>query len=827
MPVTRNFKQAFSGGEISPEMFGRIADNKFQQGAATMRNFVAKPQGPAQNRPGFAFVREVKDSTKSTRLLSFTFNTTQTMVLEFGDQYFRFHTQGQTLFYSDGAAWSGSTTYALGDIAKHNGVNYYSRQNSNTNINPATHQNKGAYWYPMPTNPNVYEIPHPYLEAELFDVNYVQSADVITLVHPNHAPRELRRLGATQWELRVIDFGSPLAAPTNVNSSMYIPSSTSTNSDTYVAHEYVVTAVKANLVDESNQSTATSVNNNIFVTGAKNTITWNAVTGASRYRVYKQQGGIYGFLGETTGTTLVDDNIAPDFSRTPPIHENDFVGTGNYPGAVSYFEQRRVFAGTNNAPQNIWMTKSGTESNMSFGLPIRDDDRIEFRVAAREANTIRHIVPLTNLLMLTGSAEWRVTSVNSDAITPTSISVKPQSYVGANNAQPVIVNNSLVYAAARGGHIRELGYNWQANGFITGDLSLRAPHLFDNFTIVDMALSKSPIPIVWQVSSSGKLLGLTYVPEQQIGAWHQHDTDGTFESVACVSEGNDDVTYCIIKRTINGASKRYVERMGTRLFATQRDNFFVDAGATYNGTNTNTSQNVTISGGTNYTKGESVTITANYNLFNAPPSVDDVGDAIVLVDGANYYRCNIVSTTSQTVATVKLDRDLPALLRNTAITTYEVARNVISGISFLEGKTINILADGAVHPQKVVSNGTITLDRASSIVHLGLPIEADLQTLPMALQVEAFGQGRVKNLNHVWLRVLESSGIFAGPSADKLVEAKQRTTEPYGSPPDLKTQDIKIMLTPQWQDNGQLFVRQTDPLPLTIVGLTLEVAMGG
>ena len=429
--------------------------------------------------------------------------------------------------------------------------------------------------------------------------------------------------------------------------------------------------------------------------------------------------------------------------------------------------------------------------------------------------------------MITGSAEWRVTSVNSDAITPTSISVKPQSYVGANNSQPVIVNNSLVYTAARGGHVRELGYNWQANGFVTGDLSLRAPHLFDNLEIKDMGLSKAPLPIVWMVSSNGKLLGLTYVPEQAIGAWHQHDTDGTFESVACVSEDNDDVLYAVIKRTVNGNSVRYIERMGTRLYATQRDSFFVDAGSTYNGTNTNTGQNVTISGGTNYTKGESVTITANYNLFNAPPSTDDVGDAIVLVDGTTYYRCNITSTTSQTVATAKLDKDLPVSLRNTAITTYEVARNVISGISFLEGKTINILADGAVHPQKVVSSGTITLDRASSIVHLGLPIAADLLTLPMALQVEAFGQGRVKNLNHVWLRVLESSGIFAGPSADKLVEAKQRTTEPYGSPPDLKTQDIKIMLTPQWQDNGQLFVRQTDPLPLTVVGLTLEVAMGG
>ena len=822
MPVTRNFKQAFSGGEISPEMFGRIADNKFQQGAATMRNFIAKPQGPAQNRPGFAFVREVKNSSKSTRLLSFTFNTTQTMILEFGDQYFRFHTQGQTLFYNNGSAWNSNGTYSVGEIVIHNNINYYAKT-TNQNSQPPNATN----WYPMPTNPNIYEIPHPYLEAELFDVNYVQSADVITLVHPNHAPRELRRLSATQWELRVIDFNSPLTAPTNVAVSMYIPSSTSTNTDTYVSHEYVVTAVKSNLVDESNQSTAASVNNNIFVSGAKNTITWNAVSGASRYRVYKQQGGIYGFLGETTATTLVDDNIAPDFSRTPPIHENDFVGSGNYPGAVSYFEQRRVFAGTNNAPQNIWMTKSGTESNMSFGIPIRDDDRIEFRVAAREANTIRHIVPLTNLLMLTGSAEWRVTSVNSDAITPTSISVKPQSYVGANNAQPVIVNNSLVYAAARGGHIRELGYNWQANGFITGDLSLRAPHLFDNFTIIDMALSKSPIPIVWQVSSSGKLLGLTYVPEQQIGAWHQHDTDGTFESVACVSEGNDDVTYCIIKRLINGNSVRYIERMGTRLFATQRDNFFVDAGATYNGTNTNTGQNVTISGGTNYTKGETVTITTNYNLFNAPPSVADKDDAIVLVDGTTLYRLTILGTSSQTVATAKLDKDLPVSLRNTAITTYEVARNVISGVSWLEGKTVNILADGAVHPQKVVSSGSITLDRAASVVHLGLPYESDLNTLPMALQVEAFGQGRVKNLNHVWLRVLESSGIFAGPSADKLVEAKQRTTEPYGTPPNLKTQDIKIMLTPQWQDNGQLFVRQTDPLPLTIVGLTLEVAMGG
>ena len=821
MPTTRTFSKAFSAGEISPEMFGRIDDAKYQQGSAKMRNFIAKPQGPAQNRPGFKFVKEVKDSTKATRLLSFTFNTVQTMVIEMGNTYFRFHTQGLTLLYNDGAAWNSGTNYTVGDIAKYSGTNYYAKT-AHSNSQPPNATN----WYALPAD-MTYEIPSPYLEAELFDLHYVQSADVMTLVHPNHPPRELRRLGATKWELKLIDFGSPISAPGGVSVAAYIPSSASINTDTYQAHEYVVTSIAANLVDESAQSSSASVQNNIFVTGAKNTVTWNAVAAADRYRVYKNQGGIYGFIGETTATTIIDDNIGPDFSVTPPIYENDFVGSGNYPGAVSYFEQRRVFAGTNNAPQNIWMTKSGTESNMSFGLPIRDDDRIEFRVAAREANTIRHIVPLTNLLMLTGSAEWRVTSVNSDAITPTSISVKPQSYVGANNAQPVIVNNSMVYAASRGGHVRELGYNWQANGFITGDVSIRAAHLFDNFEIVDIGMAKAPLPVVWFVNNQGLLLGLTYVPEQQIGAWHQHDTDGLFESVAVVSEGADDVVYCVIKRTINGVSKRYIERMGTRIYATQRDSFFVDSGSTYDGTNTDNSRTVTISGGTNYTRGESVTVTTNYNLFQAPPSVADVDDAIVIVDGTDTYRCVIISTTSATVATARLERDLPAPLRNTGLTSYEVARNTISGLNYLEGKTVSILADGAVHPQRVVSSGTIVLERAASVAHIGLQYNSDLQSLPLALQVEAFGQGRVKNINHVWLRVLESSGIFAGPSADKLIEAKQRTTEPYGEPPRLKTQDIKIMLTPTWQDNGQLFVRQTDPLPLTVVALTLEVAIGG
>lgn len=738
MANVKALQRSFGGGEIAPEMYGRIDDAKYQGGLALCRNFITKPQGPAANRAGTLFVREVKTSAKRTRLIGFTYSTTQTMVIEMGDGYLRFHTQGATLLYSTPAAWSGATNYVAGDMVSYGGVNYYCiLQHNFAHVPP-----NATYWYPLPAD-MVYEIPSPFTEADLFDVHYVQSADVLTFTHPAYAPCELRRQGATRWVLSYIIFTAPTApsAPT-VTVHCTTPK---------YPYQYVVTAISSDNVTESAASAASAVaTGNLLENGGYNDVTWPAVTGASRYNVYKLQGGLYGYIGQATGLAIVDDNIAPDMSKTPPIYDTVFGSATNYPAAVSYFEQRRCFAGSITDPQTFWATKSGTESNMGYSLPIRDDDRIKFRVAAREANTIRHIVPLSQLLLLTSSAEWRVTSVNSDAITPTTISVKPQSYVGASNVQPVIVNNTLIYGAARGGHVRELAYSWQSSGFITGDLSLRSPHLFDNLSVTDMTYCKAPDPIIWMVSSNGKMLGLTYVPEQQVGAWHQHDTgDGdTFESCAAVAEGNEDMLYVVVRRLVNGSYKRYIERMQSRLFDVASDAWFVDCGLSYSG---------------------------------------------------------------------------PAV-------------GTISGLGHLEGRTVSILIDGAVHPQRVVTGGSVSLDiplpeggeppyAIKAII--GLPITADIETLPLAMQIDgAFGQGRNKNVNKAWLRVYRSSGIFVGPDANNLREVKQRTTEPYGVPPGLKSDEVEIVLSPSWQSGGAIYVRQADPLPLMIVNLTLEVALG-
>lgn len=899
MPTTRTFFRSFAGGELSPEMFGRLDDVKFQTGAAKLLNFIATPQGPAENRPGTRFVKAVKDSTKKTRIIPFTYSTTQTMVLEFGNGYLRFHTNAATLQVGTPAAYNAALTYAVGALVSSGGSVYY----ATAAVPLATAPPNAAFWYLVPTT--AYEIPTPYQEADLFGLHYVQSGDVLTIVHPNYAPRELRRLGATTWVLSTILFASPIPAPaaptvtairgrsinisdittaaiavittvadhnlsdgdpieisgvlgmTEANGFWIVHKSTPStkleiqyytdgenfDSTTFTAYAgggniqyanqsqdlenyYVITSIASNGLDESVASPPGTVFNNLNVTGASNDLTWTAVPGALRYNIYKRQSGLYGYIGQTSTNAFTDDNIAPDMGTTPPIVDTVFASTGNYPQAVSYFEQRRVFAGTNNEPQTMWMTRSGTESDMSYSLPIKDDDRVNIRVAAREANTIRHVVPLNQLLLLTSAAEWRVSPINSDAITPTTVSVRPQSYVGANNVQPEIINNSMVYCAARGGHVRELGYSWQSSGFVTGDLSIRSAHLFDNYTISDMCFAKSPQPLLWFVSSTGKLLGLTYIPEQQIGAWHQHDTDGIFESCCVVAEGIEDALYVIVRRTVNGNSVRYIERMETRQITTLEDSFFVDSGLTYDGNNTGATT-VTITGGTTWGPADTLTITASTGIFSAFPSTTDVGDAIVLTDAlGNKYRLRILATGFATTATAKVDKVLPVALRATPTAAWGFARDSVGGLTHLEGKTVSILGDGAVMPQAVVTGGVAVLSRSCVKIQVGLPYNSDLQTLPVAINIEAFGQGRVKNVNQAWIRVFQSSGIFIGPDANKLTEVKQRTFEPYGSPPSLKSDEVSVLMTPTWAQSGQIYMRQSDPLPLTVVGITTEVVVG-
>jgi hypothetical protein len=677
----KSLSRSFAGGEVSSLLYGRMDLAKYQTGLATCRNFRVLPQGPAENRPGLQFVRACKHGNKKATLIPFSYNSEQTFAIEFGEQYLRFHTLGATLL-------SGGVPY---------------------------------------------EIASPYLEAHLFDLHYCQSADVLSIVHPSHPVYELRRLAATNWTLTAVSFVPTIAAPAAPTVTTGGPGGGSPS-----AHTYVCTAVASGTLEESLASASASQNHDLTVAGNYIDVDPPAVAGAVRYNVYKAKGGLYGYIGQTDGSALRDNNIEPDMSNTPPLTSTPFASEN--PRAVGYFEQRRCFGGGSSSPQTVWTTRSGTEANMTYSIPSQDDDAITARIVAREAQQVRHLVALGDLLALTSGGVWRIAAAGGDVLTPATFSVKPQSYVGASNVQPMVGSQSVLYAQERGSHVREVSYRWETQTYQADDVSVLAPHLFDYLTVKQLAYSKAPLQTLWAVRSDGVLLGMTHTPEHEVKAWHQHQTDGEIESVCAVAEGTEDGVYVIVKRTINGSAVRYVERLHSRQFTSLAGAFFVDSGLTYSG---------------------------------APATV-------------------------------------------------------ISGLSHLEGKTVAILADGGVEPAQVVTGGQVTLQAAASTVHVGLPYNCDLQTLPLVSEaVQAFGQGVVKNINEVKLRVLQSSGIKAGPSFDNLTEYRQRTDEALGSAPDAVTGVIGFKLPPKWQHDGAVCVRQSHPLPLTVVAMSLEAEVGG
>lgn len=732
------FTHAFSGGEVTPELFSRFDLQHVTQSLATCRNFEVLPHGPVRNRTGTEFIGEVKDSTQFTRLIPFSFNAVQTFAIQLGAGWIRFHTLGQTLLTgATRGAYDPSIRYAIGDVVTYGGQAYQCIALTTVGFggtHPTPPPPSATYWV---VSSIIYEISNPYAAADLPNIHYTQSADVMTLVHPNYAPMELRRLGPSNWTLTAITFAPSAVAPTSV-----VATPTLTGSISYV---YTATAVtNVNNLEESLAATpSVAITNDLTVAGHTNAITCTAPANAVRVNYYRLSQGLFGYIGQAApGATFVDNNITPDVSKTPPLVDATLSGgAGFYPAAVGYYEQRRLFAGWTQGPQNVIATRSGTESNMNYHIPTVADDRVAWRVAAREGSPIEHIVPVNYLMLLTPTNVFRVNSSDGGALAGINLDVKPQAYLGANNVQPVTVGTTVLYARAFGGHMTEMVFNTSNLGsfYSTSDITLLAPHLFDTFNIVDMAYARAPYPMLWAINDQGTLLSMTYVPEQQISAWAHHDTDGKFESCCVISEQGEDVLYLIVNRTIGGVTKRYVERKRSRAMPTQADAFFVDCGQTYNGP----------------------------------------------------------STTS------------------------------ISGLNWLIGKTVNILADGAVMPQQVVDGtGTVQLQTAASKVQVGLPITADFQTLPLVVALPDSGQGHKKNLNSAYIRVKDTSGLFVGPSFSDLVPIAQRTNEPYGSPPNWMQGLQQIVPSNAWTDDGQVCIRQTDPLPATIVSLTLEVSIG-
>ena len=527
--MTRITQKSFTGGELSPSLYARNDLAKYANGLKTLKNGFVRAEGCISNRAGLEYICEVKDSSKKTRLIPFAFNTEQTYIIELGNQYARFIKDGGQIVYPEGD----------------------------------------------PNEGEIVERSTPYLTNDLFMLKYGQNADVLTICHKNYIPKELSRLSHYSWSLDDIISSPQISAPTNPSVSW--TGSTSSNTTTY---KYVVTAVKDETYEESERSTECQAVGHLegyWTTAEYMTISWTAVSGAIEYNIYRSVNGIFGFVGTSATTSFVDDKIEPDLTSTAPIARDPFENDNN-PSCVNYFQQRKLFACLKDAPQALVTSQTGTDCNFNICRPLVASDSITIKLSEREVNEIRHLIGLNDLIVLTSGAEWKLNGSDGTFSAASPPLCVPQSYYGCSHIQPCVSGNMVLFVQAGGSVVRDLGYEYVSDSYNGDELTIFANHLFENKQIIDMAYSKEPYRILWCVMSDGTLNALTYNKKQEVAGWHKHITDGEFESVAVIREGFEDVAYFVVKREINGTTKRFIERMHSRLIDNAEDGFFVDCG---------------------------------------------------------------------------------------------------------------------------------------------------------------------------------------------------------------------------------------------------------
>ena len=656
----------FTGGELSPRLDGRNDLQKYSTGCKTLENMIIFPHGSAARRSGTQFVAEVKDSTKETRLIPFEFSTTQTYILEFGNQYIRF-------FKDNGQILSSGSPY---------------------------------------------EISSPYLEAELFDIKFAQSADVMYICHPNHPAKKLSRTGHTSWSLTSVDFTDGPYMDENISSTTI-----STSAHT-VGTGRTLTA-----------SSTTGINDN---TGFQTTDVGRLI----RFR------DGYGKITARTSTTVVTIEILEDMGSSSASANwslGAFSETTGHPSCVTFFEQRLVFAATLSQPQTIFFSKSGDYENMdeNRGGTIADDDAIIYTIASNQVNAIRFMTATRTLIIGTAGGEFAVSGGSVDsAITPTNILIKKQSNNGAANVDALAVGNATLFLQRARRKLRELAYNFDVDGYVAPDLTILAEHISEG-GFKQLSYQQEPNQIIWCVRNDGQLVGLTYQREQQVVAWHRHIFGGAFgsgnavcESVATIpTDDSEYQTYVIIKRTINGSTKRYVEFIHQYDFDETDDTSFnfLDSQLSYSGS---------------------------------------------------------------------------------AVTT-------LGGLSHLEGQTVSVLADGATHPDVTVSSGQITLARSATKVKVGLPYTSLLQTMRIDAGAQnGTSQSKTKRIYEITARLYESIGIEVGPDLNNMERIPFRSSaNAMNSGISVFTGDKEIEFRGNYETDGFIFVRQTQPLPLTVLSL--------
>lgn len=832
MPRAAPLLSSFNAGELSPNMEGRPDISKYGSGAKTLENFIPLVQGPAKRRAGTRFVAEVKDSTARTWLVRFEFNTQQGYVLEFGNQYIRFYTQhGQVV--SGGSPYEIASPWTTADLTNTDGT---------------------------------------------FALRFTESNDVVYICHPNYAVRKLSRTAPTSWAITTLTpTNGPFKIINTTSTTVYASAQTGSavtvtasaaiftanmvGSLFYIGQKSVLgipmweagKAITAGMRRRSNginyvalTSATTGGNKPVHTSGA-------VLDGDSGVQwQYEDPGYGYGIITAYTSSTVVTINVIKAIPYYAVLVANASTLWANgawsdaegWPTQVNFYKERLVFG----RGQNVWLSVSGDYENFAnkddSGTVVADM-AISLTLQSDKVNNLQWMSSNDALLCGTAGGEFAVQSITTNLpFGPDNVTAPAVSSFGSRNTVPVKIGEATLFVQRSGLKVRDVVYDYISNKFQSTDQNIMADHIAQS-GLIQIAYQQEPYSVVWGVRADGRLIGMTYSREQYesppFGGWHNHPIAGSFgtnpavvESLAIIPSpaADKDELWLIVKRTINGTTKRYVEYLEyeRRFNDDPQDSFYVDCGLTLDNTAfaiTSTSAcTLTPGTGANVSGSTGVTFTAGSAIF----STADVGREIQYrywtLDTDNKTRIYatgralVTAYTSSTVVSATILQPWPDL-SVLAATAWRKSAVTISGLTHLEGQTVAILGDGATYPQQTVISGTITLPTPACKVQVGLPQRARLQTMRLnAGASDGTSQGKTARINKAAIRLLETLGCKFGPSFTKLDEIDFRVVaDQMDGPPSLFTGDQIVDFDGDYSTNPWVCLETTEPQPCSVIAV--------
>ena len=845
----------FSGGEVSENIYGRSDSKVYANGLKTCRNFVVFKQGGVRARQGTTFISS--EGSKSI-LVPFVYSNRLAYVLVFRENLIR-------VYKDDVLVHTVTTTYPQSVLDE---LRFSHRNNriviTHRDYKPRvltrvsdTDWNISDYRF----TPEISRPTNLSLPANTPDDNNVVRYQVTAIMEDTYEEslvgvslRDNYTVSAISWPadslddvVLTIDSGETLENDFfRVGETIIVKL---VNTETYVEGK-----IKSFTLNGSNVETITLSRESFdvdiplgnqgyggsalqpnyvgvnardpFIEGNPNIeLAWDNVEGAIQYNVYKEVNGVFGFIGIVQKERFIDTGQPITESDTAPIERNPFFGSNNYPSVSEYNNQRLFFANTNNNVEIIESSRVGQYNNFTFSSPITDDSSLSLTAEGSRTNDIQSLVGLNNILAFTSSGVLSLNG-NNNLLSPFNVNISQHSYHGSSSLRPLLVGHRAIYEQVTGGVVRDIGFNESVNGYSGNDISIYASHLLEGHSIVSWDYQESPDYIVWIVRSDGVLLGITYLPEQEMIAWHKHDVSGLVESVCVIPNGMNRELYLSVNRDGN----RMIEKLSNNRYDDIEEYIGVDSSYTYNGTQTTrirvqrSGQKYTIEG---VDTGNTI---GHYDFVSS-----DIGKR-VNVFSTETYIYEIESVSSSNVATC-IPIGTVSSLDDYQINDWSFSVNELSNLNHLEGKKVSVVANGFVisnpndskYKEITVSSGSITLDNHYDLIHVGLPITCDIETL----QVEA-SQGTVlnrnKNIQHATIKVVDSGILYVKtgepPETDSvsdLLPIKFFDRESASSKtPLLYSGDYSVTTKSIWGQNGNIFIRKSDPLPSTILSIALE-----